>query len=139
MIRFLRIPRMTIWQRQMITAKPVRLQLSRKKGARLVSPNGLPINVVSRPSRFSNPYRLDDYRIEGETDKKKIKLIQRELAVRDFEGALFLASPPDPISGYMNFTYEDIKRELKGYNLACWCPLDEPCHADILLRVANES
>lgn len=26
---------------------------------------------------------------------------------------------------------------LRGKNLACWCPLDEPCHADVLLEVAN--
>lgn len=22
-------------------------------------------------------------------------------------------------------------------NLACWCPLDQPCHADVLLEIAN--
>ena len=27
--------------------------------------------------------------------------------------------------------------ELKGKNLACWCRLDQPCHADILLKIAN--
>lgn len=27
--------------------------------------------------------------------------------------------------------------ELKGKDLACWCPLDQPCHADVLLRLAN--
>ena len=27
--------------------------------------------------------------------------------------------------------------ELKGKNLACWCKLSEPCHADILLKLAN--
>jgi hypothetical protein len=26
---------------------------------------------------------------------------------------------------------------LKGKDLACWCPLDQPCHADVLLRLAN--
>jgi hypothetical protein len=26
---------------------------------------------------------------------------------------------------------------LVGKNLACWCPLDQPCHADILLELAN--
>lgn len=30
------------------------------------------------------------------------------------------------------------KKQLKGKNLACWCPLDQPCHADILLEVANK-
>jgi hypothetical protein len=28
--------------------------------------------------------------------------------------------------------------ELRGKNLACWCPLDKPCHADVLLELANE-
>lgn len=28
---------------------------------------------------------------------------------------------------------------LRGKNLACWCPLDQPCHADILLELANET
>jgi len=32
---------------------------------------------------------------------------------------------------------ERAKRELRGKNLACWCPLDGPCHADALLEVAN--
>ena len=27
--------------------------------------------------------------------------------------------------------------ELRGKNLACWCPMDGPCHADILLKIAN--
>ncbi len=27
--------------------------------------------------------------------------------------------------------------ELRGKNLACWCPLDKPCHADVLLELAN--
>lgn len=28
--------------------------------------------------------------------------------------------------------------QLKGKNLACWCPLNQPCHADILLEIANK-
>lgn len=27
--------------------------------------------------------------------------------------------------------------KLRGKNLACWCPLDQPCHADVLLELAN--
>ena len=27
--------------------------------------------------------------------------------------------------------------ELRGRDLACWCPLGEPCHADVLLLIAN--
>ena len=28
--------------------------------------------------------------------------------------------------------------ELRGKDLACWCPLDQPCHADVLLELANQ-
>jgi hypothetical protein len=27
---------------------------------------------------------------------------------------------------------------LKGKDLACWCSLDAPCHADVLLEIANQ-
>jgi hypothetical protein len=27
--------------------------------------------------------------------------------------------------------------QLTGFDLACWCPLDQPCHADVLLEIAN--
>lgn len=31
----------------------------------------------------------------------------------------------------------DLWSMLHGRNLACWCPLDQPCHADVLLELAN--
>lgn len=34
---------------------------------------------------------------------------------------------------------EKVVAGLKGKNLACWCPLDAPCHADVLLEAANSS
>lgn len=34
--------------------------------------------------------------------------------------------------------FETLKKELRGSNLACWCKLGAPCHADILLKIANE-
>lgn len=27
---------------------------------------------------------------------------------------------------------------LAGKDLMCWCPLDQPCHADVLLELANK-
>jgi hypothetical protein len=32
--------------------------------------------------------------------------------------------------------YRDLS-ELAGHDLACWCQLDQPCHADVLLELAN--
>jgi Domain of unknown function (DUF4326) len=35
------------------------------------------------------------------------------------------------------FGTEQVRFELAGRGFACWCPLDQPCHADVLLMVAN--
>jgi hypothetical protein len=32
---------------------------------------------------------------------------------------------------------DQARRELAGRDLACWCPLDEACHADVLLAAVN--
>jgi hypothetical protein len=32
----------------------------------------------------------------------------------------------------------EIQTKLRGKNLACWCRLDMPCHADVLLTIAND-
>jgi hypothetical protein len=34
---------------------------------------------------------------------------------------------------------EAVRAELGGKDLACWCPLDKPCHAEVLLELANEA
>ena len=59
----------------------------------------------------------------------------RRLACVAFEEALR--------RGELPFTLADVRRELRGKDLACYCPLPEPgdtcerCHADVLLRIAN--
>jgi hypothetical protein len=32
---------------------------------------------------------------------------------------------------------EAARQQLRGKNLACWCPLHKPCHADVLIEIAN--
>jgi hypothetical protein len=90
---------------------PHRVQLSRKKGWKL-PPNTV---VVSRPTRWGNPFRVD---ISNGIDS--------ETAVHLFKRA---NSHPH--------AKKRIREELRGKNLACWCPLDQPCHADVLLKIAN--
>jgi hypothetical protein len=49
-----------------------------------------------------------------------------------------LAIAIDALAGYKRRTrLIDSLPSLRGKNLACWCALDEPCHADVLLAVAN--
>lgn len=74
--------------------------------------------MVARPSRWGNPYVVDDE-------------CSREDAVRQFEQALVRGDS-------LAFSVEDMQRELVGRDLACWCPLDESCHADVLIRLANQ-
>lgn len=38
---------------------------------------------------------------------------------------------------FLEVTVDDIRRELAGKDLMCWCPLYGPCHADVLLEIAN--
>jgi hypothetical protein len=35
------------------------------------------------------------------------------------------------------FDVAALRRDLAGKDLACWCPLGQPCHADVLLELAN--
>lgn len=107
--------------------KPRRVQLKRVKGWRK------PKNtvVVSRPSKWGNPYSLQSYKF-GNPDGSPAPFDEdaaRDMAVRDFEAAIGL---------YIRYERQDIRRELRGKNLACYCPLDKVCHADVLLEIANE-
>ena len=106
--------------------KPVRLQRKRAKGFRLESPNGLPIVYVGRPSKYGNPFRAENFDYEFPETKRRSPLSAQEDAVEAFRE--WLESHPH---------LEEIKLELRGRNLACWCSLDQPCHADVLLEVAN--
>ena len=72
---------------------------------------------VSRPGRWGNPYRVTAERGPVE-------------AVRLYcEWLLYTPAG--------RLTLETARVELRGKDLACWCPLDYPCHADVLLHEAN--
>ena len=95
---------------------PKRIQLSRRKGWRL--PPGTV--VVARPTRWGNPFRA-----------KTPDASSRAVAVARYRKWLFSTAGKSK--------RVDAKKCLSGRDLACWCPLDGPCHADILIEVANGS
>lgn len=101
---------------------PVRVQRMRSKGWRL--PEGA-VNV-SRPCDWSNPFRIGDWVSDEASMLIPAIEVTRELAV-----ALFRAYIAQ--EGYE----AQIRAELAGKDLVCWCPLDQPCHADVLLEIAN--
>ena len=89
---------------------PRRWQRSRRTGARLPAD----VVVVTRPTKWGNPHPLS---------------LGREVAVGRYRD--------DLLAGRLAVSVEDVRRELRGRDLACYCPLDQPCHADVLLEVAN--
>ena len=101
--------------------KPQRIQLSRKAGFNLqeasLKLNGLPAVNCARPSRWGNPWKVGkDGTVDYCVDRYK----------RFIEGNRW--SFP---------TKKNIEDELHGKNIACYCDLDQPCHCDILLKIAN--
>jgi hypothetical protein len=109
---------------------PTRIQLRRTKGWRL--PEGA--ISVSRPSAWGNPFRVGHEASvavyppgHGADGWDCAMPITHQLAV-DLIRAWILARPAQ---------VDEIRTELAGHDLACWCPLDQPCHADVLLEIAN--
>jgi hypothetical protein len=94
---------------------PVRVQLSRAKGWKM------PPNTVSvaRPTVFGNHYRVNG---DGIPDQATAVRLYRHWLTTTESGTR---------------AAESIRSLLRGKNLACWCPLGSPCHADVLLEVAN--
>lgn len=115
---------------------PVRITLSRRKGFRLQETsraiNGLPAVKVDRATRYGNPFVVG----RDGTTEECLKLYSTMLA-----GYLCLTSTPgiDAQKKARSAVIAALNSgTLKGKNLACWCRKDKPCHADMLLKVANQ-
>jgi hypothetical protein len=119
---------------------PERIQLRRTPGWR--KPDNTV--VVSRPGRWGNPYPVGTYGLE--TSLRLFTntmhgiwepLVLDHVPVGDdrFENAY--EAHCQFIKRLGSHPMELAPAELHGRNLACWCPLDQPCHADVLLRIAN--
>jgi hypothetical protein len=113
---------------------PKRIQLRRTKGWRL--PPGAV--VVARPTKWGNPFRWQDipaYKYHEDGEPYRVSdWWRRRWAVIDLKASL----DPEygiPVAGYPS--RDEIRRELAGKDLACWCKLGDPCHADVLLAIAN--
>jgi len=126
--------------------KPVRLQLSRKKGFNLQahsrSVNGLDAVSVARGSMWGNPYRVGQREYISQAQARRwgwtlpctlSHCHTNAEAVRRFSRTLRHVYEQETDCRTKN----RIRENLKGKNLACWCPLDQPCHADVLLEIAN--
>jgi Domain of unknown function (DUF4326) len=84
---------------------------------------------VGRRSRDGNPYRVgDDYSYYFGPNAKYATAQQCVELFRNECDAHRIADPQ---------AFEMMLARLRGKDLACWCPLDQPCHADVLLELAN--
>ena len=109
--------------------KPKRIQLRRTKGWRM------PANTVKvdRSTRWGNPFKPEGYWDAGYSGSLQIALIHCIAAFKAWmEGKSHWAH-----AGEMSPRPEI--ESLRSKNLACWCPLGKPCHADVLLELANEA
>jgi hypothetical protein len=86
---------------------------------------------VGRPSRWGNPFRVGDESAFVGADPV-MNLDEEPLTARDVAALFRMALHRDQL----RVTVDQVA-ELAGKDLACWCPLDQPCHADVLLELAN--
>ncbi|MHA4848787.1 DUF4326 domain-containing protein [Rhodococcus sp. MSC1_016] len=103
---------------------PQRIQRKRTKGWRM--PEGAV--YVGRPTKWGNPYRpggltfLSGKKVGQKADAGDVTRMFRNAIEKGRDNGALL---------------QMIRDELGGRDLACWCPLDQPCHADVLLEIAN--
>lgn len=104
---------------------PKRIQMSRQHPWRADNPDAV---IVARPSQWGNPFKVGSMAMI-ESDWRGVRV------TIEYEMTAALA-----VELYrQRFIYDarDIRTALAGRDLACWCPLDQPCHADVLLALAN--
>ena len=119
---------------------PRRIQRKRVKGWRM--PGG--VIYVGRPTRYGNPYwHVEKFHGRG------LSLALYENTAQGIWNPALLDGMPDPYVRQVYDTHrewtarfsihplEEIEALLGGKDLACWCREDAPCHADILIRLAN--
>jgi hypothetical protein len=136
--------------------KPVRIQRKRTKGWQM-PPNAV---YVGRPGKFGNPFNFSssdncwnalalgcrgDAKGRSEASVKafrqwvdnpggRIKEMEFGL-VMEAKGKSMQLGPRAKAGTAPSLA--EIREELRGKDLACWCALDQPCHADVLLEIAN--
>jgi hypothetical protein len=99
-------------------AAPQRVQLERSAGWKM------PANTVKvdRTTRWGNPFTPAECGSVALAVASHGRWMRGEIAG---PGAI---EPPQA---------DAIRAALAGRNLACWCPSTGPCHADLLLKIAN--
>ncbi len=104
---------------------PERVWLRRTKGWRM-PPNTVKV-TRGNGMKWGNPYRVGDHRFTRQTPGEAYAEPTPANVVKWFR-AHVLETPG---------MVDRIRAELRGKNLACFCKPGAPCHADVLLVIAN--
>jgi Domain of unknown function (DUF4326) len=105
--------------------KPQRVQLRRTKGWRM-PPNTV---KVDRTTDWGNPFQVDK-------DGTQEECVARFAAMLRGEFATDVRVTVAEQQAYYTMARRNRGR-IKGKNVACWCDPGTPCHADVLLELAN--
>jgi hypothetical protein len=120
---------------------PHRVQLKRTKAWRM------PANTVkvTRPGKWGNPFRVGGWFCVGDPGIAKIpfRMSWCETSIPGERGFSLIEDADMAVDFYQRLLANGYRSQsdfetLRGKNLACWCPIGTPCHADILLRLANQ-
>lgn len=113
-----------------MTHIPKRTQRKRTKGWRK-PPEAV---IVTRGTKWGNPFAVGK---DGVTDADMaVDLFELHVNPYRHHGPPVNGSKLDDY--YISMcNIEEIQLELRGKDLCCWCALGEPCHADVLLEIAN--
>jgi hypothetical protein len=104
---------------------PERVQLSRAKSWRMP-----PDTVkVDRSTRFGNPFAAGRYVFAS--GPRVGQVMDAKDAVHSFRNLMAMNLRMAPVKT------RELLEQLRGKNLACWCKPGAPCHADVLLELAN--
>lgn len=123
--------------KQGMTLNPVRVQRQHTKGWRM------PDNAVyvGPSSIWESPYFIER---EG---KITWHLYGFGVYLTSFTSRTGMEARAEAVSRLQKLMDKDrapwdekmIRAELAGKNLVCWCPLDQSCHGDLLLEIANQT
>ncbi len=105
---------------------------------------------VGRPSLWGNPWSIAEmgsvYDVPiTERPAAAVRMYRRELehwGLHSDYGATHSDAAWESVARQISACgaksmAEFVPFALRGRDLACWCPLDQPCHADVLLELAN--
>lgn len=114
---------------------PKRIQRSRTKGWRM--PEGAV--YVGRPTIWGNPFTKKLALESGYATEETCSAFVVE-CFSDWLGPSQSGRDwwSGPESDEAKAAIQNNIGQLRGKDLACWCRLDQPCHADVLLKLANE-